>query len=81
MAMMSQKKLQKIKQVEFTDFLGDKFIIHFMMWLCSNDRITPRIIDVEYQNHGEWIRLTGSEFQERFPCTYDDIVDFMDKVE
>ena len=81
MAMMSQKKLQKIKQVEFTDFLGDKFIIHFMMWLASNDEITPKIIDVEYQNHGEWIKLTSSEFQERFPCTHDDIVNFMDKVE
>ena len=78
---MNQNELQKIKQVEFTDFLGDKFIIHFMMWLSSNDKISPRIIDVEYQNHGEWIKLTGSEFQERFPCTYDDIIVFMDDVE
>ena len=51
------------------------------MWPFSNDRIVPKIMDVEYQNHGEWIQSTGKEFREKFPLTWNDIDNFMDDVE
>ena len=72
---------QKIKQVEFTDLFEDKFIIHYVEWPFSNDRIGLKIMDVEYQNHGEWIQSTGKEFREKFPLTWNDIDNFMDDVE